>query len=265
MKRRDFLASAVGAGILSAVQSGKAVSKTLQTAKSQYIELIRYRMLVGPKKNRLMDFYKQAAIPALNRIGIRSVGVFTIKYGTNDPTLIVLIPHDTLESVVSTPSRLLEDPDYMLAGTGVVDASLSDPAYARIESSLLVAFQNMPKVDVPISLLSNNSRIYELRTYESTSQTVGKKKIQMFNEGGEIDIFHRTGLRPVFFGETLIGSPMPSLSYMLVFENMEERDKNWAVFSKDPEWVKLRADLRYTDLVSNINDIILSPAAFSQI
>ena len=58
------------------------------------------------------------------------------------------------------------------------------------------------------------SRILELRIYESHSTKAGQKKIEMFNEGGEIAIFRKTGLRPVFFGETLIGPLMPNLTYM---------------------------------------------------
>src|SRR5438034_4659897 len=34
----------------------------------------------------------------------------------------------------------------------------------------------------------------------------------------------------------LIGSKMPNLTYMLVFENMAAREKNWAAFVSDPEW-----------------------------
>ena len=43
----------------------------------------------------------------------------------------------------------------------------------------------------------------------------------MFNEA-EIGIFTRTGLAPVFFGDTLIGHRMPSLTYMLTFEDVAD-------------------------------------------
>jgi hypothetical protein len=134
-----------------------------------------------------------------------------------------------------------------------------------MEKTLLKAFKNMPTVEIPTSLLHKKSRIYELRIYESHSQVAGKKKIQMFNEGGEIAIFRKTGLNPVFFAETIIGKQMPNLSYMLVFENMDSRYKHWEIFRKDPAWLKLRVDAQYKDTVSNVTDIILKPAAFSQI
>ena len=109
-------------------------------------------------------------------------------------------------------------------------------------------------------------RLFELRTYESHSKHANKKKIEMFNTG-EIAIFRRTGLTPVFFGETLIGSKLPNLIYMLVFENMADHDKSWGTFGPDPEWKKLSSTPGFTDpeIVSNISNIFLRPAAYSQI
>jgi hypothetical protein len=80
-----------------------------------------------------------------------------------------------------------------------------------------------------------------------------------------VPIFRRAGLTPVFFGETIIGPNMPSLTYMLAFPNMAARDAAWAKFSQDPEWKTLSADAQYRDNVSAITDIIVQPTAFSQI
>ena len=112
----------------------------------------------------------------------------------------------------------------------------------------------------------NKPRLFELRTYESHSKKANKKKIEMFNNG-EIAIFRRTGLQPVFFGETLIGPKMPNLAYLLVFENMAEREKNWGAFASDSEWKKLSNTPGYTDaeIVTNISNVFLRPTAYSQI
>ena len=53
-------------------------------------------------------------------------------------------------------------------------------------------------------------------------------KLQMFGELGELAIFRRTGLRPVFFGDNVIGDRLPSFTYMLTFDDMAAREKNWA-------------------------------------
>ena len=70
-------------------------------------------------------------------------------------------------------------------GAAVIDPSLEEPAYVRQESSLLEAFSGMPQVEAPpAELMENDARIYELRIYESHSLVAGKKKVEMFNEGG---------------------------------------------------------------------------------
>ena len=88
--------------------------------------------------------------------------------------------------------------------------------------------------------------------------------MQMFN-AGEVPIFRRSGLTPVFFGETVIGAGMPSLTYMLVFPDMRARDAAWGVFGRDPEWKSLSGDPQYQDNVSAITDVILQPTAYSQL
>ena len=72
-------------------------------------------------------------------------------------------------------------------------------------------------------------------------------------------------MQPVFFGETLVGTKLPNLTYMLVFDDMDARKANWAKFLADPAWKKLRSDPAYKDTVSNITNIFLRPAPFSQI
>ena len=95
----------------------------------------------------------------------------------------------------------------------------------------------------------------------------GQKKIEMFNDAGEIAIFRRVGLHPVFFGEAVIGSKMPNLTYMLSFENAQQMQENWQKFGKDPGWERLKAMDEYADkkILSNITNLVLKPAPCSQI
>jgi len=259
MNRREFLTAGSIAGITG--MSFSAATATGGESKQEYLEFRQYRLHVGPKKNLLGNFLRDVGIPAMNRIGIGPVGVFSAMYGPNSPTLYVLLVHKSLDTVMNSAQMLMDDKEYRNAGADFVNAPLSEPTFVRMESSLMLAFKNMPKLEVP----EKKKRIFELRTYESHSIKASKKKIEMFNEGGEIAIFKKTGLQPVFFGETLIGPKMPNLTYMLVFEDMADRDKRWTVFGADPDWKKLRSDPAYKDTVSNITDIILRPAPYSQI
>lgn len=257
MKRREFLAAGIGgaAGIEAAAASIGRSEKT----KRQYFELRQYHLVNRSKIGVVGDFLRDVGIPAMNRIGIKPVGVFNATYGPSSSTLYVLLVHKSPDSIVTASERLLADSEY--SKSDFVNAPLSEPAYVRMESSLMIAFKYMPKLEVP----EKKSRIFELRIYESHSVKAAKKKIEMFNEGGEIAIFKKTGLQPVFFGETLIGPKMPNLTYMLCFENMAMRDERWLTFGSDPDWKKLRANPAYKDTVSNITDIILRPTQYSQI
>jgi hypothetical protein len=256
MNRREFLA--VGMAGVAAVAPTAAADKTTE-GQREFYEWRQYHLRAGSNKNLVGDFLKNVGIPAMNRIGIEPVGVFDAKYGPSKPTLHVLLVHKSLESVLNATSRLLEDEAFREAD--FVNLGLSEPGYVRVESSLMAAFKGMPKVEVP----ARKDRIFELRTYESHSIKAAKKKIEMFNEGGEIAIFKQTGLRPVLFGETIIGARMPNLTYMLVFDDLTDRDKRWGSFGSDPDWKKLRGNPAYKDTVSNITDIILRPAPYSQI
>lgn len=258
MERREFLAGAAltGAAIGASGATAEEQEKTLE-----YYEHRIYHLLPGDRNGAIHEFLEKAAIPAWNRLDIGPVGVFTGVYGGEWTDLEVLLPHKSLESVVAAPAALAADEEFQKAGAEFLGTPATDPAFVRYESSLMAAFSGMPKLKAP----EKKSRIFEVRTYESHSEQFAKKKIEMFNEGGEIDIFLETGLTPVFFGETLIGQRMPNLTYMLVYDDMADRDANWASFVGSERWKKLSGDPQYKDTVSNIHNRILRPLGYSQV
>ena len=209
------------------------------------------------------DYFQNAAIPAFNRFGSKNVGVFReLKPGEN-MKLYVLIPFPSLREFSTLQDNLNKDEVYKAAGMAYLNAPAAEPAYERIESSLLKAFMQMPRLEVP----EKKSRIFELRRYESSGEYAGKKKIEMFDTGGEIRIFKRIGLTPVFFGEAIIGPSRPNLTYLLTFDDMAEHGWNWKLFGSDPEWKKISSIPEYADakIVSRIVSTFLVPTDFSQI
>lgn len=258
MDRREFLAATAATAISPVPQ----VETLAQMATRQYIELRRYHLLPGTKQRAFTAFVGEAAIPAMNRAGVRKVGAFTVVYGENAPSLLLVLAHDSLDTVVSLRDRLANDVEYGRAGAAILEAPMSDPAFVRVESSLLRAFEAMPTVEPAAGV--GTPRIYEMRTYESHSDRAALNKLKMFN-AGEVPIFRRAGLTPVFFGERLVGEKMPSLTYMLTFTDMAAREKAWSAFSKDADWKTLSTDPQFRDNVSAISDIILQPTGYSQI
>ncbi len=260
MDRREFLAATA----VAAVAPLPRLDALAQGTPRQFIELRRYHLLPGAKQRAFTSFIGDVAIPAMNRAGVSKVGAFTLVYGENAPTLVLVLAHQTLDSVVSLRDRMASDAEYARAGAAVLEAPMSDPTYVRVESTLLRGIEAMPTVEPSAGAVAKTPRIFEMRTYESHSNRAALNKLKMFN-AGEVPIFRRTGLTPVFFGETLVGEKMPSLTYMLTFADMPARDAAWAAFSKDPDWKTLSADPQYRENVSSISDIILRPTGYSQI
>ena len=269
MQRRSFLASSLAASALAA----NAASSTLRGGQAvaagegrDYYELRRYQLFRGPQVKLADDFFREALVPALNRLGISSVGVFNIEIGPGSPAVYVLIPSASLETLVNVEFRLNHDADYQAAGTAFLNAPATQPPFVRVESSLMVAFEGRPRVKVPPGAAEHRPRMFELRTYESPTPQDHVRKVEMFNNG-EFDIFDKAGFWQVFYGDTLIGSRLPNMTYMLCFDDMADRSKKWDAFRTAPEWKKLSSSPRYAfeEIVSNITNTILTPTQYSQI
>lgn len=261
--RRRFLAASSGLG-LGAIAARAADGDEPEAAKDarDVYELRRYHLGDPKQKEGLDAFLRDAAIPAWNRQGIEPVGVFAAE---KEPSPVyVLLRHRSPESVLNSTARLLADPEFRSKGAALLDAPAEAPAFQRMESTLLLAFRGMPTLETPVK---SPGRVLQLRIYESPSVKTGQKKIEMFNDAGEIGIFRRVGLRPVFFGEAIVGDKMPNLTYMLAFGSREELDANWKKFGSDPEWQELRKKVEYADkaILSGITNLILRPAEYSQI
>jgi hypothetical protein len=255
MQRREFLTGSVLAAAVP-------VPDKARPAPSWY-ELRRYQLHTGQTKV-LGDYHAEVLLPALQRLGVGPVGVFETTVGPEMPAVHLLIPHDSPAALQTLPARLAADAAFQKpAALAYRNATAAQPAYARVESSLLLAFDELPRLEKPPA----GPRLFELRTYESPSEAAHQKKAEMFGRLGEIAIFRRCGLTPVFFAHNVVGARLPSLTYMLTFPDMAAREKAWAAFRADPAWQKLKATPGYTDveIVSNISDVLLRPAGHSQI
>ncbi len=266
MERRTFLTTMVGAaawGRVSTAEARQGGSK----ADPEFYLWRQYILRAGTQPRRLADYLQGALVPALNRLGHKPIGVFEPVVGVPSPTTFTLIPIASLDALAALEAALQKDEAFVRAAAPYLDAVATDPVYVRQETSILAAFPNVPRVEVPAATASKGPRLFELRTYESHNERAHRLKVQMFAEMGEVDIFRRVGLTPVFFGSTIAGPRMPNLTYMLVHDNTAAREKSWAAFGGDPEWKKLRSTPGYADaeIVSNITTVLLRPAGSSQI
>jgi NIPSNAP len=214
------------------------------------------------QRQRMSAFIQRFAIPALVKHGAGPVGVFSNLIAPDGPYLFVVVSYPSLAAMEETRSKVNADADY-LKGTAELLGAPGLP-YERIENSIVRMQPWMPSLSVGDA--KTPSTVFELRTYESNSSATLRKKIKMF-EDGEMAIFRKLGMKPVFLGETIIGKRMPNLVYMLGYDNLAAREKTWGGFGKDPEWAKLRdtPGLSDAEIVSNIHSVLLSPLGFSQV
>jgi hypothetical protein len=268
MHRREFIKNAMvasSAAALTGVSLSAGVEAGGRTGTREYFELRCYRLKPDASRTLLEGYLQNALIPALNRAGIKAVGVFSEPEAKDGAAIWVLIPHTSMDSVARVTSALNAEPAVLgAAGEYLSSPTKANPAFDRIDTWLLLAFAGMPQLAVPALAKEGKARIFEMRTYESFSEATGHKKVEMFN-AGEIGSMQDVDLSPVFYGEAIIGRDLPHLTYMLCSPDRATHDKNWKRFTQHPVWLKLKADKQYDDTVSKITSRFLVPASFSQI
>ena len=264
MKRREFIKTSLVAGAAVSTTAVAHAADAKPAADREFYELRLYHLRQGPMLKRFDDFYRDVALPAWNRAGVSTVGVFDVMIGPDQPTKYVLLPFKSWDSMNAAREKF--EADDAVLKSGFANLPPTDPGYIRKQSSVMLAFRSVPKLEIPAQLAAKKSRIFELRTYEAHSRKANRKKVEMFDVG-ETDIFRRTGLQPVFFGEGLVGTNLPSLTYMLVFDDMAARDKNWGTFVSHPDWKKLSTTPGYTnaEILTNITSVFLRPTGYSQV
>lgn len=264
MQRREFLAASVAASTLALTRASAATSTA--GIEHEYYQIRRYQLRQGPQTKLTESYLGDALIPALTRMGMGPIGAFQAEIGTETPAFYLLIPSKSAEALALVSLRLAEDAAFMKAAEPFWTAPAAAPAFERVETSLLRAFEGWPKLTPPPASATKAKRIFQLRTYESPSDFDHVRKVEMFNKG-EFDIFTAWGFHPVFFGDTLIGARMPCLTYMVSYSSTDELNARWEAFRGSAEWKKLSSDPRYAyeAIISNITNLILSPLGVSQI
>jgi hypothetical protein len=231
----------------------------------EFYQLSVYHFATQEQEKTLDNYFQNALLPALHRMGINKAGVF--KSWANDTvankTLYVLIPFRSLDNVVQLPEKLKKDEQYVSAAAAYSNADYKNPPYSRMETILLRAFPLAPKMQLPVLTAPKKTRVYELRSYEGATQEKFENKVKMFNEGDEIGLFKRLNFNAVFYSEVVAGSKMPNLMYMTSFESKADRDEHWKTFSNDPYWKKLSGLPKYQNNVSHIDISFLYPTDYS--
>jgi hypothetical protein len=262
MKRRDFLTAAGGTGL--ATMAAATVQAGAESSKQEFIEIQVFSVKDHEKRAQLIGILDKALVPALNRQGIKPVGVFVpleteTKFGLN---VFVVVPHKTTETLVSENAKLLADSAYRKDAAALFETTSKNPVYTDCQTFLLQCFATVPALETPNL---GADRVFELRRYRSFSIERNAAKIKMFEHGGELPLFRELGLNPIFFAEMVAGKRLPNLMYMVGFPSMEKHEAVWKEFVAHPKWQTMKSNPEFADTATEIDRVILKPSAGSQI
>jgi hypothetical protein len=261
MNRRDVLKTGLASGIGGL--AGTADINASVAEANHFYELRTYQLRNDIQPAKINDFFQSHFLPRLQKLGVGPVGCFNVVSGQFTPALIVLIDYKSLAEMQTTLAAS-SDKEFLAAWRTFETAA--DMPYVRYESSVLKAFDAHLKVELLTPADKQAPRLFELRTYESRNAFTLRNKVDMFNQE-EIKIFRACGIQPVFFGEGVIGTRLPSLTYMVGYENMAAREKAWDAFRANPDWARVKTKPGWTDpeAVSNIHASFLRPTGYSQV
>ncbi|WP_281542588.1 NIPSNAP family protein [Maribacter aestuarii] len=257
MKTKPFLPILIFLLTISAISG--------QTTKKEFYELKTYTVKNENQEKRVDAYLEKAYLPALKRMGLENIGVFKIRQDKFQMSnkIYVLIPFNSLAEFERMEAMLSVDKTHMTAGKDYLNASYDNPPYERINSVLLRAFPDMPKMKPTNVEGPRSERVYELRSYESPTEAIYKNKVAMFNEGGEVTLFEDLGFNAVFYAEVISGDRMPNLMYMTTFPNMEKRNALWKDFVDSPKWKEISGMEKYQNNVNKLDSFLLYPTEYS--
>jgi len=230
---------------------------------SSYFEFFYIHMQNGSQTSRMSKWLENGLMPICQKNGFGPMGFFNVAIGPNLPTALIIFSYPSLTEMETQWGKLNSDPDYAAV---VADVEKDEPAFYRTEAMLLRSTPFCP----PLTATPAGDpphKLYELRIYESpTNRQLGYLH-DRFGSKGEIDIFHKSGIHPILYADTIFGPNQPNMAYLIPFESEAHREKAWAAFGTNPDWIKIRdASIRHGgEIVRNITNMFLSPTNFSML
>ena len=236
-----------------------------KTPPSEYYQLTIYHCKTSDQLAVTSAYLKDIYLPALHNKGLTNIGVFSaIENDTvADKRLYVLIPFGNLQKYESYADAVTAGTLVKKDSSSYTSAAFNQPPFERMETVFLKAFKDMLHLKKPTLSSPISERVYELRSYESSTERLYHQKVKMFNDGGEVKLFDALKFNAVFYAEVLSGSHMPNLMYMTTFENKADRDEHWKNFVAAPVWKTISAMPEYLNTVAKADIFFLRPTDFS--
>lgn len=229
--------------------------------KTRFYVVEQYLLEQGSQPARIHDFFSKALLPAMNRVHKGPKIFLDAVIAPHMPAVTSIIGVESAEQIWTISQALFADKGFTRAFD---EWEAGEPPYLSVNCSLLEATGFSPEITVPEK--PGAPRIFEMRTYHSPTARQLKALQERF-AGPEIQIFHRSGIHPVLYTTTVFGENRPNLTYVIPFDSLGAREKAWAAFSADPEWVRVRKESvdRYGQVSAVQNMSLHKATAYSPI
>lgn len=104
--------------------------------------------------------------------------------------------------------------------------------------------------------------IYETRVYEAAPGRLPDLHARFRDH--TIALFERHGMKVIGFFTSDIGEWTDRLTYILGFESLEHRERAWAAFREDPQWLQVKAESEKDGpILTRLKSTILTPTSYS--
>jgi hypothetical protein len=215
----------------------QAGAATAGEKKTRYYLLEQFFLKSGPQLGRIHEFIGKSLLPAIGRLHMGPKIYLEALIAPHTPQFAAIYGFESLAGIDILRSAVAQDAALQRA----MEAIEAEPWFEDMTSTLLEAAPYSPEIAAAPPGSTAPPRIFELRVYHSPTW----RQLQALHErmaGPEMKIFHRVGVRPILYSSTIIGTRIPNLTYVIPFENLAAREKAWAAFGADPEWIKLREE-----------------------
>jgi hypothetical protein len=233
MNRRQFTGALAG---IAAAQTARPAAK--EDAHWFLVETFQLRQ--GDQVARMHDVLKGwlSKTPAGPKLVLEAV------IAPHSPQLVAILGVANFEDIRTAHTAMT-----MQTGLG-----MGEPPFDALNTTVLEATAYSPEIVIK---KSETPRYFELRTYHSPTMAQLIALHQRF-AGPEQRVFHRSGIFPLFYSSTVIGANMPNLTYLIPFDSLAAREKAWAAFSADPEWIKARQEsIDKSGQIVSVSDIAI--------
>ena len=103
--------------------------------------------------------------------------------------------------------------------------------------------------------------IYELRIYEAMPGRLPELHARFANH--TMGLFAKHGIKNIGYWTEEVGTSN-NLVYILGYDDLADRERKWAAFITDPEWLKVRVETEANGpLVAKAHNRILRPTPYS--